>query len=178
MLLFVGIAKAETATGEEFGLGREANKNNAITAVNRFEGARAWLVLRENNADLLVVPDTPQGIVPKLDDAFIKDKQLAVVMDYDFCLMYQLYALVGGVWKKEYEMRFCNLDRLRDFLIAVRIPDLNHVKVFSTQPGNMEPRVRGVIKPYDHIDSFQFETNGTALKNGNPYSYNSGQDSN
>ncbi len=75
-------------------------------------------------------------------------------------------------------MRFCSLDRLRDYLIAVQMTDLTHVKIFSIQKGNFGPRIRGVVKPYDHQDIFEFSINGTVLKNGTPYSYNSGQESN
>ncbi len=96
----MGIVKAQNHTGDTYGRGREANKNSSISAVNRFRGDRTWLVLRKDNADLLVIPDTAQGIVPKLENAYIKDNQLAVVIDYEFSFLYELYSLEGGAWKK------------------------------------------------------------------------------
>ena len=152
-------------------------ENSSITAVNRFTGDRTSLVLQKDHVDLLAIPDTPQGIVPKLEDSCMRGNQLAVVMDYDFCFYYQLFELEGGTWTLKQKALFnaMNLSR-QQRLLLVEMPDLTHAKLTFSKPGDNIFRKKGVVQPGDRQEIFKFSGDGTVLKNGNPYHYNSGRE--
>jgi len=153
-----------------------SSNSSGITAVNRLSGDRTWLVLRQSNADLLTIPNTPQGIIPKLQGAYMQSNQLAVVVDYDLCFLYQLYALQSGSWVLQKQVDFSAMgESRRARLVLVQMTDLTHVTLTYNTGGADLGRRKGIVHSGDPQDIFEFDTSGT-LKNGAAYNYNYGRE--
>ena len=163
-IMFMVVAKADT---ERYGRAEAANKNGSITAVHRLSNGQSWLVLRKDNADLLKIPAT--ALLINLEDAWLQDGQLAVVLDSDLSLTYQLYSLQGGNWKLQRQTAFYPLNvSTRASLILVQMPNLTDVILSCAKKGDVA-RVSGVTNPDDPKITFKFATDGSVLKDGRPY---------
>lgn len=176
ILILIGAMAASDVKAEPNGRAETSPPGNVISAVNRTVNDRASLVLRKNNADLLTISDTPQGIIPKLQDAYLQGNQLAVVVDCDLNFRYQLYALQNNSWVllKDVTFNTMNLAR-RQRLLLVQMSDVTHVKIINNSGGADLFRKKGIVKEGDPQDIFEFGSN-TTLKNGAVYNYNNGRE--
>jgi hypothetical protein len=159
------------------GMAKTAPANREITALNRFCTDRTWLILRKNGRDLLTVPDTPQGIIPKLQDVHQEDDQLALIVDYDFAFRYQLYLLKDGNWTLQSQSYFNAMDFARRArLLLVQLTDLAHVTLtYTTGPQDLFREKRDV-REGDRQDIFEFGPD-IILKNGSVYNFRNGLES-
>jgi hypothetical protein len=161
---------ADTCGGEATMTSNDAS----ISAVNRVVGGKNVLVLRKNDADLLTVPNTPSGIVPKLQAVYVHDNQLALVVDFELRFQYQLFSLQNNMWTLQ---RSCAFKRIeapgRDLLIQVQLTDLTHVTLTKNNGDADFNRQKGDVHPDDPKDIYQFNSDNI-LKNGAPYEYDGG----
>jgi hypothetical protein len=180
LMALIAFMEITNLNAEPSGKAATSPANSSITAVIRSKGNLGCLVLQKNQQDLVeICSAAPGGIVPKLQDAYMQDNQLAVVLDYDNWFVYQRYELAGGVWTLKQKAYFnsMNLPR-KQRLLLVEMPDLTHAKLTFSKKGDSLFRKKGVVQPDDHMELFEFSSNGTVLKNGAPYNYNSGKESN
>ena len=163
---------------DSYGMARTSPANREITALNRFRGDRTWLVLRKNDRDFLTVPDTPQGIIPKLQDAYQTEDQLALIVDYDFNFLYQLYLLKDGNWTLQSQSAFNVMGSARrQALLLVQLTDLTHVTLTYPKGGPDLFREKRDVREGDRRDIFEFGPD-VILKNGSVYNYRNGLESN
>jgi hypothetical protein len=145
----------------------------------RVSGDRKCLILQNNERDVLSFCAAAAGaFVPKLQSAYLRDDQLAVVLDYDLWLQYERYSLEKGVWALKSKAAFNSLNGLRrQQLILVELMDATHVRITSAKNSESLSREKGKIDQSDQQDIFEFSINGI-LKNGSAYTYTSGRESN
>ncbi|MGB8355799.1 MAG: hypothetical protein WCD79_18010 [Chthoniobacteraceae bacterium] len=180
LVALVSLMEIKHLNAEPNGKAASSPANSSITGVVRSKDNLGCLVLQKDQQDLVeICSAAPGGIIPKLQDACMQDDQLAVVLDYDNWFCYQRYEQVGGIWALKQKTYFntMNLSR-KQRLLLVEMSDLTHAKLTFSKKGDSLFRKKGVIQPGDREEIFAFSRNGTVLKNGNPYNYNSGRETN
>lgn len=141
-----------------------------VHGVNREIGDRTWLIIQRKGVDLFTVPNTPEGIIPKLQAAYATSATtLEIVVDYNFFLKLQIYALDNGAWVVKKDIDFFTMDDpTRTNLLLIDFLDARTVLLtFSKNAGDVL-RQKKIVHSDDRTIKFEFLGDGKILRNGKP----------